>query len=619
MVLYAFYAAWDEAVKSTAAPDEGSYRQMVEEENKQKAKAAYNEQNLLKAFVKEFVTDGVDERSGVNDEALAMMQSIIDKAKAVAVEDEKKAHDDHEHHGDEKEPMSFLTMPKVVQRHGEAQPEVHIGWADIYLDLILVGVAFNGGTLLKHAFYLCVPPGDSSSSTADSADASDSSGSLAASHHRVLSSSTYHPQCVGLWIGVLHILAFGVPILGAWLKETMFRARFKAHNLLARGLEVMCYLLMIIGASCEEDVQVLQADRTFWKMITRCMLAIDITWVARYMQIAGWHPEECARRLAKQRLLLLLPGTLLYSFAMFLGNWPDEGDVSLQWLLGEHLHHTSHSHLFYVPMLLILGANTPLFFEVFLFAMSSYRPALPANVVFMLHRCTEIFMVLLGESVLQLITSEMPAGEPGMTSEEELKLQQKFLEMQIAGFILTLTVMHSFTIQEPSHHEHVLNTAGPKAMLWLIFFLLKSISVWLVGIGIKIALYNPIAAKDAFFSHEQRLLLGSASALCYLFSGFMLPLHGKTICDHYTHVFSNPVTALGFFLWIANLMMMYNITWWVLPPYEYIWAQTALGILHMIVTHLELIWIPALMKAHKDKYLARRKSHRSQSSKAMLA
>ena len=48
----------------------------------------------------------------------------------------------------------------------------------------------------------------------------------------------------------------------------------------------------------------------------------------------------------------------------------------------------------------------------------------------------------------------MPAGEPGMTSEEELKLQQKFLEMQIAGFILTLTVMHSFTIQEPSHPTH---------------------------------------------------------------------------------------------------------------------------------------------------------------------
>ena len=33
-------------------------------------------------------------------------------------------------------------------------------WADIYLDLILVGVAFNGGLLLKHAFYLCEPHED---------------------------------------------------------------------------------------------------------------------------------------------------------------------------------------------------------------------------------------------------------------------------------------------------------------------------------------------------------------------------------------------------------------------------------------------------------------------------
>ena len=103
--------------------------------------------------------------------------------------------------------------------------------------------------------------------------------------------------------------------------------------------------------------------------------------------------------------------------------------------------------------------------------------------------------MLLGESVLQLITSEMPNKEshPGMSDREELEVQEKFAGMQFCGFILTLTVMHSFTIQEPPAHAHVMHHGSRwRASLWLICFLVKSLAVWLVGIGIKIALYDPV-------------------------------------------------------------------------------------------------------------------------------
>ena len=198
-------------------------------------------------------------------------------------------------------PMPLLGMPSVVQRYGqEPQPEVHIGWADLYLDLILVGAAFNGGLLLKHAFYLCEPPvaggggdgGDGGVSYGDfvgwdpagayggdsGLGGGDRGGSVgggvgmggeASSGEMLLGLNlglgmgrrldhreNTHAECVGLGMGVLHVMAFGVPILAAWLKETMFRARFASHNLLSRSLEVLCYLFMIIGASTEEDVQV---------------------------------------------------------------------------------------------------------------------------------------------------------------------------------------------------------------------------------------------------------------------------------------------------------------------------------------------------------------------------
>jgi hypothetical protein len=251
MVFHAFYAAWDEAVKAGAKPSEGQYRKMIEQEEKAKHKALNGGKAQLDAMLKELNGD-----QKLDDEQAKKLEEILAVLGEEAIEGSKHHH--HHHSG----PMPLLSTPTIVQKWEDKEyPEVHIGWADIYLDLILVGVAFNGGLMLKHAFYLCHPH--------DAAHG-------AAEHHRSMFERVEthsHPTCVGLGMGVLHVLAFGVPILGAWLKETMFRARFEAHNLVARSLEVMCYLLMIIGASCEEDVTILQEDRTFWQMFTTCMRA----------------------------------------------------------------------------------------------------------------------------------------------------------------------------------------------------------------------------------------------------------------------------------------------------------------------------------------------------------
>ena len=165
-------------------------------------------------------------RHSLGTEAVGELQLLVDKAKQ---EQEDEDLDDQEIHRGHGAAMPFMSMPTVLQRYGEQEPVVHIGWADIYLDLILVGVAFNGGLLLKHAFYLCEPPGDSwrhryhggghGHLDADAA-------SVSGHEHRLLFGEPgAHPPCVGLGIGLMHVLAFGLPVLGAWLKETMFRAR----------------------------------------------------------------------------------------------------------------------------------------------------------------------------------------------------------------------------------------------------------------------------------------------------------------------------------------------------------------------------------------------------------
>ena len=58
-------------------------------------------------------------------------------------------------------------------------------------------------------------------------------------------------------------------------------------------------------------------------------------------------------------------------------------------------HSAEHTHLVYIPLLLLVGSNSPILIETVCYWCTSYRPATPLNVVFLLHRSTEIFMVML--------------------------------------------------------------------------------------------------------------------------------------------------------------------------------------------------------------------------------
>ena len=138
-------------------------------------------------------------------------------------------------------------------------------------------------------------------------------------------------------------------------------------------------------------------------------------------------------------------------------------------------YETLHKHTFYIPALLVAGANTPIVLEFLGYGLCGYKPGIPLNVHFMLHRCTEVFMVLLGESVLQLITSVPPEPPHGTSHEAEVLMEEKFAAMQMMGFILTLTIMHSFILAEPSPDEHVVNRGGAPAALWFILFLVKAL------------------------------------------------------------------------------------------------------------------------------------------------
>lgn len=108
-------------------------------------------------------------------------------------------------------------------------------------------------------------------------------------------------------------------------------------------------------------------------------------------------------------------------------------------------------------------------------------------------------MVLLGESVLQLVTSPMPiAGDSEYT---EVELQSMFEAVQVLGFILTLTVMHSFIISNPTNpHEHVMGKPGsakgePRPKCNHYAPCLSGCDALTVGIGCRRAVAHPLPGK----------------------------------------------------------------------------------------------------------------------------
>ena len=95
-----------------------------------------------------------------------------------------------------------------------------------------------------------------------------------------------------------------------------------------------------------------------------------------------------------------------------------------------------------------------------------------------------------------------------------------------------------------------------------------------IGIGIKLALYDVDAPADAFFAHDQKLLLGASCAACFMLTEMMAPMHTATVKEYFSHLLSNKVSVVCFVAWMCNIVAMVLVTWLHVTTLEYIAIQT---------------------------------------------
>lgn len=443
------------------------------------------------------------------------------------------------------------------RRRNWADPPQHLtaGWADLFLDLIFVGAAYQLGDLIKYTFFSCTPGSSSSSS----------------------SGSDAYPECLPWGLAWLHSIAIFATMFRLWQSDSMYRARFDASDSFHRALDLLGYLMMIVGASNISPLQEYtgialngeyQGVPKYASMLVP-FLGVAVLWWLRYWEVALLARAQNARRVASALLIDMIGMLLLWSVALALTQLP-EGDV----------------HGVAVPVLMLCGAwwqDMRLMWRIDRRRLlpGKFRPYTedlpPINIDFIIHRNGEFMFLMLGETVLQLVIQN-----------EEHGTWEHYAAMG-AGYALVLAMLYTYHITEPHAAEHhAFRRSSEAGVAYQLAYQFKAVAVLLVGIGVKLVLYHP-TMEGEFFSDAQRLQLGLACSLSFGLQMVMHPLHTglryyyspKTLATH-------PRRAALIVLRLILVCGMSAIALPSQPPYTLLCAEAALGLLQCALIHTEM-------------------------------
>ena len=566
--------------------------------------------------------------------------------------------------------MPSHTLPTVRHDWGNAQHELHPGWAELFLDLIFVGAAYHVGVVLKAAFYSCTPEGASSgsgsgsdsssdasgssgsSSYSDSSDySSGSSGSSGSSSGRRLAAAAAYDPCIGLGLGILHALAPFLCMYTLWCVETLHKSRFMVRSKLHALLDLVGYLLLIVTAqqmlpcaAYRTELRTGDSETDNFQMarIIGPLLIANVIWLLRALELALGSKSECARRQSSSDFVAGLHVLVLWGVALALVvvRWDDSdtnatasdcaaglmwaGNLWMQW---RHFQRPCCE-------LALRGPHLPI-----------RRSMVPTNTGFVHHRNNEFMFLMLGETVLQLVVSTTDQSMTGDTMANEVTVTT------VMGFVLAVAMMYSFmtmslgqlTSYEQTNedvleeineeqtskqkrdakrkslqaqqgdeyaalaqHDEALRlgeVVGPTELLAAERVMLlgrmynslntflwqtKACSVMLVGVGVKLAIYNATQDPDYHNGAAQRLEISIAASLCFsvqLFHCvFVKTRHHYSREALYEHPGHCVVVLVRLCLLVANVFGFARIA---VRPWSYVTIQACLAVVQCVLLHMQ--------------------------------
>ena len=462
------------------------------------------------------------------DEFLALAKQIEAKAK----EHEEEDHVDIEN-------MRLYKLPFQRNVWGVRQIPLHPWLGDTIHDLIVVGICYCLGDVVKYSFYECAGEGSTSGSSDDddalvawtSAVASSSSSSSPSSSDGGGGDGEF---CIGVASGVMHAAAFYYCTYRLWSIDVVYRARFCADGSAAHLVcQVVIALLVVFashGVRPNKDLIAagLHAASGMLQVAAFCLGALGLT-MLRDLELMLLHPREASRRCGSLQLLNGLGTAAWWGAAI----WSAVHATRLEGGSAE-----GRLYLTLSAALALLGGawfDLRLLFIFFrerhqrrrgyvLGALDRRRKMVPIHVEFCIHRRQEFMYLMLGETVLQLVVSSSTHLQSGTLT---LSTELRYHAVVLAGFVATLCMAHSYHLTEPaSPDHHAMRRSAVSGLVYQFLFGVKGFAVLCVGIGYKIALYDPsgehVGSCQPLAPQQQ---LAFSMAACFGLQPLMHPLH----------------------------------------------------------------------------------------------
>ena len=359
----------------------------------------------------------------------------------------------------------FYRVPMRRHPWGCEQYELHASWGDLFLDLAYVGAAYRLGDVVKESFYSCAGDcydyndGSSGGSGANGGSGGgDSSGSNGGSDEiasgydggcrRLASDASGEapPCCVGWEVGMVWTVAIFATMLRLWLSDLGHRARFATTDRVHKLLDIAGYMLVLLTASnvkAYHHKELRKMDdgstNTRFALFYVFLSTAVALWLLRYLEIAVFSHDQASRRYAASIFVDETGVLVCWTLAYLVGSrtsTPSDDAVLLRSVdVG-------------VALLLLLGAIWPelrAYWRVKRMALfpGDWLPAqltrVPFNVEFAIHRFAEFMMLMVGETVLQLVLAEPNATDKDVSA---LEAQVVHVLTLISGFAISVLMLY---------------------------------------------------------------------------------------------------------------------------------------------------------------------------------
>ena len=405
-------------------------------------------------------------------------------------------------------------------------------------------------------------------------------------HHRMLlAEASDKPYCVedpAMWIGMFYIFVIFLVLFNQWFNDLLWKARFHATGVVHVLCDCSVYLLLMWAAVTIGDVQMLRMS-SMWFYFSLFNTLTGALWILRYLHVAMFHSKECVRREASSFIASELGATALRVAATIVASDNEEATTMKR----------------AVPLLLFFSGLYSMVRMLFRVAVMPdalvktwHDIAAPLDVSFIIGRCNEFIMLMFGETILQIVISNLPPSDEGDNDLYLNPAQARYMISMLASFGIILTILHSHVNTVPSDSsKHAIRRSLPTAATFYLFYMIKSFMVMSVGIGVKIALYAPEA--EGFFSEDQRLQLAFSIAMAFATQYVLHPIHSGLYAYYGPFFnFESAFRSALFFLRAGTVVASLAVYKVETKPWIFLLIEAALCVGHTCLLHAEL-WLLA--------------------------